>query len=92
VNADLSHSERAATVHATLALSIAAVARRLRELQAFRAVGLTGGVFQNRNLSELAALELERAGFDVWLSERVPCNDGGLAFGQLAEASAAARR
>jgi hydrogenase maturation protein HypF len=92
VNSDASHAERAATVHATLALSIAAVACRVRELQVFRAVGLTGGVFQNRKLSELAALELERAGFDLWLSEHVPCNDGGLAFGQLVEAGAAARR
>jgi hydrogenase maturation protein HypF len=37
---------------------------------------------------QLAAEELERAGFEVCLSERIPCNDGGLAFGQLAEVSA----
>jgi hydrogenase maturation protein HypF len=92
VSNDASGADRAATVHATLALTIAAVARRLRELQPFRAVGLTGGVFQNRKLSELATRELECAGFDVWLSERIPCNDGGLALGQLVEASSPATR
>jgi hydrogenase maturation protein HypF len=79
---------RAAAVHTTLAGTIAAAARQLRERHAFHAVGLTGGVFQNRRLTELAADELDRAGFEVWLSERIPCNDGGLALGQLAEVCA----
>lgn len=83
---------RAAKVHMTLARTIVDVARHLRATHAFDAVGLTGGVFQNRRLTQLASVELERAGFEVLLSERIPCNDGGLAFGQLAEASASAAR
>ena len=58
-------AERAAKVHMTLARTIAEVARHLRAQHAFDAVGLTGGVFQNRRLTELASDELERAGFEV---------------------------
>jgi hydrogenase maturation protein HypF len=42
-------------------------------------------VFQNRLLAELAAGGLARRGFRVLLPERIPCNDGGLAYGQVAE-------
>lgn len=92
LHSETSIAQRAAVVHAALARTIADIARRLRVRHAFGAVGLTGGVFQNLKLTEWAVEELERAGFEVWLSERIPCNDGGLAFGQLAEASARAAR
>ena len=82
---------RATKFHMTLARTIAEVARRLRAEFAFDTVGLTGGVFQNRRLTQFAAEELERSGFEVRLGERIPCNDGGLAFGQLAEVSARLR-
>ena len=49
-------------------------------------MGLSGGVFQNRLLAELALAELAAAGFDTYLPERSPCNDGGIALGQLIEA------
>jgi hydrogenase maturation protein HypF len=45
-------------------------------------VALTGGVFQNRLLSEKMKSALEEAGFAVLLHRRVPCNDGGLSLGQ----------
>jgi hydrogenase maturation protein HypF len=45
-------------------------------------VALTGGVFQNRLLSEKMRVALEKAGFLVLLHRRVPCNDGGLSVGQ----------
>jgi hydrogenase maturation protein HypF len=47
---------------------------------------LTGGVFQNKLLAELSVAQLTAAGFDVHLTERLPCNDGGIALGQLVEA------
>ncbi|MDH3300941.1 MAG: carbamoyltransferase HypF [Acidimicrobiia bacterium] len=55
-----------------------------------RNVALTGGVFQNRLLTELAEAQLTAAGFRVLLHRRVPANDGGIALGQLAIARALA--
>jgi hydrogenase maturation protein HypF len=43
---------------------------------------LSGGVFQNRYLTERAAAVLESRGFVVYTHQQVPPNDGGLALGQ----------
>ena len=48
-------------------------------------VGLTGGVFQNRLLTEQAKYLLEKSGFRVLLHERIPPNDANIAYGQIAE-------
>jgi hydrogenase maturation protein HypF len=85
-------AQRAGEVHVALAETIVNCALTMRERESFEVVGLTGGVFQNRKLTELAADRLERAGFRVWLHARVPCNDGGLALGQVAEAVTRAAR
>ncbi len=56
--------------------------RGIRRQGGPRTVTLSGGVFQNRLLSERMIAQLERAGFRVLLHRQVPCNDGGLALGQ----------
>jgi hydrogenase maturation protein HypF len=43
---------------------------------------LSGGVFQNRYLTERAAAALESRGFEVHTHRQVPPNDGGIALGQ----------
>jgi hydrogenase maturation protein HypF len=45
---------------------------------------LSGGVFQNRYLTERAAAVLESQGYAVYTHQRVPPNDGGIALGQAA--------
>jgi hydrogenase maturation protein HypF len=45
-------------------------------------VVLSGGVFQNRYLTERSASALESRGFAVYTHQRVPPNDGGIALGQ----------
>ncbi len=45
---------------------------------------LSGGVFQNRYLTERAAAVLESRGFVVYTHQQVPPNDGGIALGQAA--------
>ena len=45
-------------------------------------VVLSGGVFQNRYLTERAAAALESRGFVVFTHRQVPPNDGGIALGQ----------
>lgn len=75
--------QRAMDVHASLAQAlfdqVAAVAREHR----FDAVGLSGGVFQNKRLCERVLSMLQAAGHTVHLPEAIPCNDAGLAFGQI---------
>lgn len=76
--------------HAALAAGIAAVARALKA-EGFRRVGLTGGVFQNALLVELAQCAVAEEGLRVCLNEQLPCNDGGLSFGQVIEFAGAMR-
>ncbi|MEI8385545.1 MAG: carbamoyltransferase HypF [Nitrosomonadaceae bacterium] len=82
---DVSVANRSMQFHLSLAQSIVDQARRIREVAPFDLVGLTGGVFQNRVLAELAVSKLADAGFDAYLPKGVPCNDGGIAVGQLIE-------
>jgi hydrogenase maturation protein HypF len=79
------HSERAARFHHSLAQALVEQAQQLRALTGITAVGLTGGVFQNRLLAEAVIAQLEAAGFSVHLPRRLPVNDAGLSFGQVIE-------
>ena len=54
-------------------------------------VVLSGGVFQNRRLLESVSELLGAAGLRVLVPERLPANDGGIAYGQLAVAAAGGR-
>jgi hydrogenase maturation protein HypF len=80
-------AQRARQFHLSLARCIVSQAKRIQSHIAFDAVGLTGGVFQNKLLAELAMQHLAAAGFEAYLPQQIPCNDGGLAFGQLIEAA-----
>jgi len=68
-----------AKFHNTLAEVIVAVARRAGQPQ----VALSGGCFQNRYLTERAARRLEGSGFRPFWHQRIPPNDGGIAYGQI---------
>jgi hydrogenase maturation protein HypF len=91
LNAARSPSSRAAAFHASMARTLVDQAVALRQSHGPFAVGLSGGVFQNRRLSELALDGLAAAGFPAFLPVVVPCNDAGLSFGQLVEAAARSR-
>ena len=82
---------RAETFHASLALAILQQARRVRDEFPVDQVGLTGGVFQNRTLTDEAVETLERNGFRVLIPEALPANDAALSFGQAAEFAARER-
>ena len=79
-------SIRAGMFHESLARSLVTQVSMLANTEKFEAVGLTGGVFQNRFLAERVMVLLAAHGIPVYLPEIVPANDGGLAFGQLIEA------
>ena len=72
--------------------AVADVTARACALAAERAgtrdVVLSGGVFQNRRLLERTVALLGSADLRVLLAERLPPNDGGIAYGQLAVAAA----
>jgi hydrogenase maturation protein HypF len=80
--------ERAADFHASLAELLCAQARQARLEQGVHRVGLAGGVFQNRLLTQHAIDLLHGAGFEVLLPKRLPVNDAAIAFGQIIEAQA----
>ena len=63
------------------------VALIAREAELDTAV-LSGGVFQNRLLLDLTASALEVADLRVLVPERLPPNDGQIAYGQVAVAAA----
>lgn len=90
-DSSLSVAWRSACFHASLALALVAQAQQLRSEHDFVAVGLTGGVFQNRLLTEYVCTLLEQAGFTVLLPTQMPGNDAGLSLGQVLEAGSLMR-
>ena len=84
----LSIAERGSLFHASLARLIVAQAVKIREGQGLNKVGLTGGVFQNRLLTEQATRLLAQQGFEVFLPTEIPANDAGISYGQIIEAAA----
>lgn len=51
-------------------------------------VVLSGGVFANRRLLQQTAAGLDAAGLHVLTSQRLPCGDGRISYGQAAIAAA----
>ena len=72
--------------HVSLAIMIEEVCFQVRGKTGLAKVVLSGGVFQNCLLTELAVTRLERSGFQILTHSLVPPNDGGIALGQAAVA------
>lgn len=86
LNRRRSSAARALAFHHALAEGLVSQALELRRRHGDFAVGLAGGVFQNRLLTERVLERLQAAGLRAYLPARVPCNDAGLAYGQVIEA------
>lgn len=78
----------AARFNASLAKMLLVAAKSARAKSGIDRVVLSGGVFQNKVLFELLIDCLQRDDFIVITHHQVPPNDGGLALGQVAIASA----
>lgn len=78
----------AARFHATIADIVLRTCLRLREEHGINKVVLSGGVFQNKVLSERSVNLLKKHKFGVFTHSRVPPNDGGISLGQAAIAQA----
>lgn len=81
-------AQRAEGFHSSLAEALCTQARRVRELHHVDQIGLAGGVFQNRVLTDQVVRLLEENGFRVYLNQLLPCNDAALSLGQAAEYAA----
>jgi hydrogenase maturation protein HypF len=80
----MSIPEIAHRFHQSVAELVSLVCRHIREVSGLSRVALSGGVFQNKLLTELTVDLLHRDGFEPLLHKRVPPNDGGIALGQAA--------
>jgi hydrogenase maturation protein HypF len=63
--------------------TLAKVCINIAQLSNEKTVVLSGGCFQNAQLTQRVVDQLNAAGFDVHCHSQVPPNDGGLALGQL---------
>ena len=82
VNKGASIETIAGRFHNTIADMTLEVSKKLRDSSGIKDIVLTGGVFQNSLLSKLATEKLEKAGFNIYMQEKVPSNDGGISLGQ----------
>ncbi|MEH7251212.1 carbamoyltransferase HypF [Neobacillus niacini] len=74
--------------HETVVQAIVAALEQVYQDGASRNVVLSGGSMHNRYLLKRISTELKEREFTVYFSEKVPCNDGGLSYGQLVVAAA----
>ena len=92
VLADLAADVPVSTISARFHAGFAQVTAQIVELIAREAkldtAVLSGGVFQNRLLLDLTVAAIEGSGLRVLVPERLPPNDGQIAYGQVAVAAA----
>jgi hydrogenase maturation protein HypF len=72
----------AAKFHNTVAEFTLNLCGKIRENTGINKIALSGGVFQNRYLTEKIISLLEKDGFQVYTQRKVPPNDGGISLGQ----------
>jgi len=72
----------AAKFHNTVAEFTLNLCGKIRENTGINEIALSGGVFQNKYLTEKVILSLEDKGFKVHIQRKVPSNDGGISLGQ----------
>ena len=85
LNKDASLTERSSLFHHSLAEVMLQQAKAIRDKYAVNTICLSGGVFQNRAVTEYAMALLVNDGFKVNLPELIPVNDAGISFGQIME-------
>ncbi len=64
-------------------LTMVEIIKEISKASKERVVILSGGCFQNLFLLEKTKETLEKEGFVVYFNQRIPPNDGGIAFGQV---------
>ncbi len=85
-NSGIPKGRMAGKFHAAIAEMVLRVSEMLRDESGTKDIVMSGGVFQNGLLLELAEEKLRASGFRTYRQERVPANDGGISLGQAAVA------
>ncbi|TNF35806.1 MAG: carbamoyltransferase HypF [Gammaproteobacteria bacterium] len=86
MDSNIKLATRSAIFHASLGMNLVEQALSARELYGDFSIGLGGGVFQNKILTEFVIHQLEQHQFRVFTTQNIPCNDAGLCYGQIIEA------
>ena len=73
----------AARFHTTLATVLVQKTRMLIRKTKTKQVVLSGTCFQNKLLTETVRKQFQAAGIRLYIPKRIPCNDSGVAVGQL---------
>ena len=73
--------------HNTIATAAAHQVRFAMANNPVKKLVITGGTFQNKYLTEKLIHLLDQTDLEIFLPRDVPCNDGGIALGQLAIAA-----
>jgi hydrogenase maturation protein HypF len=74
--------------HRALATLILEASEAIRRETGCNTVALSGGCFQNERLLSLSTAALSEHGFIMITNQLVPCNDGGISYGQAAVCAA----
>lgn len=85
LNTTMTKKERAILFHSSLAHAMLEQAKIIRDRHNINIISLSGGVFQNRLLTEYAIELITASGFEVYLPQLIPVNDAGISFGQIME-------
>ncbi len=80
--------ETAAAFHETVVEVTREILHQVRTDHGIGVACLSGGVLANRRLATTLLTRLTGDGFDVHINQEVPCNDGGISYGQAAIAAA----
>ncbi|MFC4676092.1 carbamoyltransferase HypF [Dysgonomonas termitidis] len=76
-----------AKIHNSLAFIILEESKRLLEQTGVKKIVVSGGCFQNKRLTEHLQSLFSQEGIPLYIPSRIPCNDGGIAVGQMAIAA-----
>ena len=81
----------ASKFHNTVAEFTLNLCMKIREDMNINKIALSGGVFQNKYLTEKAIFLLKDKGFKIFSQRKVPPNDGGISLGQAVIAGSIVR-
>jgi hydrogenase maturation protein HypF len=80
----LSTGRISAKFHNTVVNLIFQLSKQIRTESGMNRIVLGGGTFQNRYLTKKVMGKLKKERFDIYLPQRIPMNDQGIAAGQIA--------